>query len=67
MPKKDAFGYDMKHTKMDDLSREDSSPHNDLRGYISLVSNLYWLKSLAKAILRCQYRSCGTNMNRVWK
>ena len=38
MPKKDVFGYDMKHTKMNEWSREDSSPHSDLRGHISLVS-----------------------------
>ena len=35
--KKGAFGYDMKYTKMNKWSIEDSSSHNDLRGYISLV------------------------------
>ena len=38
MPKKGVFGYDMKHTKMNEWSREDSSPYSDLRGHISLVS-----------------------------
>ena len=37
MPKKGAFGYDMKHTKMNEWSKEDSLPHSDLRGHISLV------------------------------
>ena len=37
MPKKGAFEYDMKHTKMNGWSKEDSSPHSDLRGHISLV------------------------------
>ena len=37
MSKKDAFGYDMKHTKMNEWFREDLSPHNDLRGHISLA------------------------------
>ena len=37
MPKKGAFGYDMKHTKMNEWSREDLSPHSDLRGHISLI------------------------------
>ena len=50
MPKKGIFGYDMKHTKMNEWSREDSSPHSDLMGHLNF-SNLYWLKSLAKAIL----------------
>ena len=37
MPKKSAFEYDMKHTKMNEWSREDSSPHTDLTRHISLV------------------------------
>ena len=37
MPKKGVFGYDMKHAKMNEWSREDSSPHSDLRGHISHV------------------------------
>ena len=37
MPKKSAFGYYMKHTKMNEWSRKDSSPHSDLRGHIPLV------------------------------
>ena len=37
MPKNGAFGYDMKHTKMNEWSRENSSPHSDLKGHISLV------------------------------
>ena len=37
MPKKGAFGYDMKHAKMNEWFREDSSPHSDLRGHISHV------------------------------
>ena len=41
MPKKDSFRYDMKHTKMNKWSREDSSSHSDLKGHISLVLNLY--------------------------
>ena len=51
MPKKDAFRYDMKYTKMNEWYREDSSSHSDLKGNISLVPILYWLKSLAKVIL----------------
>ena len=41
MPKEDAFGYDMKHMKMNEWFREDSSSHSDLRGYILLVPILY--------------------------
>ena len=37
MPKKDASRYDMKHTKMNEWFKEDSSTHSDLRGHISLV------------------------------
>ena len=37
MSKKDAFGYDMKHTKMNEWSKKDSSPYNDLREHISLA------------------------------
>ena len=35
MPKKDALGYDIKHAKMNEWSREDSSHQNDIKGYIS--------------------------------
>ena len=38
MPKKGAFGYNIKYTKMNEWSKEDSSPYSDLRGHISLVS-----------------------------
>ena len=41
MPKKDAFGYGMKHTKVDEQSREDSSSHSDIRGHISFAPDLY--------------------------
>ena len=37
-PKNGVLGYDMKHTKMNEWSKEDSSSHSDLRGHISLVS-----------------------------
>ena len=37
MPKKGAFGYDMKNTKMNDWSRKDSSPYSDSSEHISLV------------------------------
>ena len=40
MPKKGAFVYDMKHIKMNEWFREDSSPHSDLKGYISFVPSL---------------------------
>ena len=37
MPKKGAFGYDMKHTKMNEWSEEDSSSHSNLRRISHLV------------------------------
>ena len=35
MPKKYAFGYGIKHMNMNEWSRENSTFHNDLKGYIS--------------------------------
>ena len=37
MPKRGAFGYDIKHSKMNEWSKKDSSPYSDLKGYISLI------------------------------
>ena len=64
MPKKGAFGYDMKNTKMNDWSRKDSSSHSDLRGHIHLFQ-LILTEVLGEGNFSCQYRSCGINMDRV--
>ena len=56
IPKNSAFGYDMKHMKMNEWSRDDSSPYSDLKGHISLV--------LGQGDFSCQNRTCGTSMNR---
>ena len=37
IPKKGAFGFDMKYANMNEWFRKDSSSYNDLKGHISLV------------------------------
>ena len=51
MLKNDVFGYDMKHTKMNECFREDSLLHSDLRGHISLVPTYIDWSPWPKAIL----------------
>ena len=59
MPKNDALGYGIKHRKMNEWSREDSSPHSDLRGYISFVPSLYWLKSFLRRFWEVNIEAIG--------
>ena len=63
-PKNGVLGYDMKHTLMNEWSKEDSSSHSDLRGHIHLFQ-LILTEVLGEGNFSCQYRSCGINMDRV--
>ena len=63
MLKNDVFGYDMKHTKMNEWFRKDSLAHSDLRD-ISHLFQLILTEVFDQGDFSCQYRSCGTNMNR---
>ena len=41
MLKRDIFGYDIKHAKVDEQSRKDLSPYSDIKGHISFAPSLY--------------------------